>query len=267
VRPAHVERSAPSTREHDVTNDTSETPAAVQANAEPARKRTWRRTWKRARRRAGLALVTVCGPFVLRRLSRTWKLTLHGVENFAPVEREHTGHFMALWHGRMLLGLPHHGEREWVVLVSPSGDGDISQRLLEGFRYRVIRGSSSRGGAQALREMLAELARGSVLVITPDGPRGPRHTMNPGLAWMARATGRPIVPLGFAVDRAWRLGSWDRFTIPKPGARIAMVYGEPVRVARDARPEELELATRTVQERMLAAETRAALELGVARDW
>ena len=91
--------------------------------------------------------------------------------------------------------------------------------------------------------------------------------MNPGLAWMARATGRPIVPLGFAVDRAWRLGSWDRFTIPKPGARIAMVYGEPVRVARDARPEELELATRTVQERMLAAETRAALELGVARDW
>jgi hypothetical protein len=192
---------------------------------------------------------------------------LHGAENFAPIEHESTGHFMALWHGRMLLGLPHHGQREWVVLVSPSGDGDISQRLLEGFRYRVIRGSSSRGGAQALREMLTELARGSVLVITPDGPRGPRHTMNPGLAWMARATGRPIVPLGFAADRAWRLGSWDRFTIPKPGARIAMVYGEPVRVARDATPADLERATRAVQEQMIAAEQRAARELGVACDW
>ena len=250
---------------------TTETTSPVTEPPAPPSRSTaykrWRRKFKRTRRRLGLYLAKFCGPFVLRRLARTWKLSMHDAENYAPIESESTGYFMSLWHGRMMLGLSHHGKRQWVVLVSPSGDGDISQSVLEGFRYRVIRGSTSRGGTTALREMLKELERGSVLIITPDGPRGPRHTMNPGLAWMARATGRPIVPLGFAVDRAWRLKSWDHFTIPKFGARIAMVYGEPVRVPRGATPEELEQASLTVQARLIAAETRAAELLGVPRDW
>ncbi|MFO1011308.1 MAG: lysophospholipid acyltransferase family protein [Planctomycetota bacterium] len=227
----------------------------------------WRRRWKQLRRRVGLVLVSACGPFVLGRLARTWKLEVLGEAHLDRALGEHRGHFMALWHGRMVLGLPHHGKRDWHVLVSPSADGDISQRLLEGFRYSVIRGSSSRGGARALREMLAVLERGSVLVITPDGPRGPRHSMNPGLAWMARATGYPIVPVGFGVDRAWRLASWDRFTLPKPRARIAMVYGEPVHVPRDATPETLARATEQVRENLIAAEKRGFEHLGVSTDW
>ncbi|MBK7878730.1 MAG: lysophospholipid acyltransferase family protein [Planctomycetes bacterium] len=231
------------------------------------RSASWRRPWKRLRRRIGLVLVRLCGPFVLGRLARTWKLQVLGEEHLQRALGSSPGHFMALWHGRMVLGLPHHGKRDWHVLVSPSADGDISQRLLEGFRYAVIRGSSSRGGARALREMLNVLERGSVLVITPDGPRGPRHAMNPGLAWMARATGYPVVPVGFGVDRAWRLKSWDRFTLPKPGARIAMVYGEPVRVPRDAKPEDLERATRAIHDHLIAAEQRGFEHLGVPIDW
>ena len=233
----------------------------------PGRRGPLRRLFKRVRRRIGLYLVSACGPFVLGRLARTWKMEVIGEEHLDRALGESRGHFMSLWHGRMVLGLPHHGKRDWHVLVSPSADGDISQRLLEGFDYAVIRGSSSRGGARALREMLAVLERGSVLIITPDGPRGPRHSMNPGLAWMARATGYPIVPIGFGVDRAWRLRSWDRFTIPKPGARIVMIYGAPVHVDRGGGAEELERATRRVQEGMLEAERRAFAALGVAVDW
>jgi len=243
-------------------------PGTAESGTGRLRKRSaWRRKMKRSRRRVGLWLVSLCGPFVLGRLARTWHLVVRGEEHLGASERDHRGHFMALWHGRMVVGLPHHGHRNWAVLVSSSGDGDISRRLLEGFGYRVVRGSTSKGGSRALREMLTVLDTGAVMIITPDGPRGPRHTMNPGLAWMARATGYPVIPLGFGVDRAWRLKSWDRFTIPKPGARVVMRYGEPVHVPRKATPADLERATEEIQARLVAAEAEAYRELGCAPDW
>jgi lysophospholipid acyltransferase (LPLAT)-like uncharacterized protein len=230
-------------------------------------RRSLRRTWRRVRRRAALRLVTSVGPTLLGWLARTWRLQVLGTEHLESVSGGGRGHFMTLWHGRMVLGLPHHGGRDWHVLVSPSGDGDISESLLESFGYQVIRGSSSRGGARALREMLTVLGRGGVLIITPDGPRGPRHSMNPGLAWMARATGYPIVPVGFGCDRAWRARSWDRFTIPKPRSRVAMVYGKPVRVAREASAAELEAATEEIRRNLIEAEERGFAALDVERDW
>lgn len=177
------------------------------------------------------------------------------------------GHFMALWHGRMVVALPHHAGRDWHVLVSPSQDGDISEALLKGFGCRVIRGSSSRGGARALREMLRVLRGGSVLIVTPDGPRGPRHSMNPGLAWMARATGFAVVPCGFVCDRAWRARSWDRFTVPKPRARVALVYGAPVRIERSASVEDLDAATERIRAGMMRAEQRGFDHLQEPPDW
>jgi lysophospholipid acyltransferase (LPLAT)-like uncharacterized protein len=183
-------------------------------------------------------------------------LTILGAENLNSDAPGRQGHFMALWHGHMLLGLPHHGSRNWCVLVSGSQDGDISHALLDRFGYRVIRGSSSRGGARALREMLGVLEEGAVLIITPDGPRGPRHSMNPGLAWMAKATGFPIVPIGFACDRSWRMNSWDQFTIPKPWARVVMVYGPRIVVERAAGESAQAAATELVRSELMRAEER-----------
>ena len=167
----------------------------------------------------------------------------------------------------MIVALPMFAHEGWHVLVSSSGDGDISEKLLEANGYSVIRGSSSRGGARALRKMLKLLDEGAVLFITPDGPRGPMHGMNPGLAFMARATGRQVVPLGFACDRAWHADSWDHFTIPKPFARVRVVYGEPVAVSREADEKEQEDATALVGERTLACEARGFDSLGCEPDW
>lgn len=174
---------------------------------------------------------------------------------------------MTLWHGRMLLGLPSHAHTGWHVLVSRSGDGDVSQELLKGFGYKIIRGSSSRGGASAVQAMLAAMRAGSVVIVTPDGPRGPRHSTNDGLAWMARATGFPIIPCGVACDRAWRAASWDRFTIPKLGAHIVIEYGTPVPVDAATPDEELCLATEAVRKEMLRVEEHAFRELGLEPDW
>ncbi|MFN0243287.1 MAG: lysophospholipid acyltransferase family protein [Planctomycetota bacterium] len=190
-----------------------------------------------------------------------------GAENLAAAQRTSGGYFMALWHGRMIVALPGHKGSKYSVLVSPSQDGDISESLLQSFGHRVIRGSSSRGGARALREMLTALRAAEALVITPDGPRGPRHSMNLGLAWMARATGFPIVPCGFVCDRAWRARSWDRFTIPKRHARIAYVYEPPIHVARDGGAPALEAATQRIRDAMLRAERKGFELLATESDW
>jgi lysophospholipid acyltransferase (LPLAT)-like uncharacterized protein len=199
-------------------------------------------------------------------LARSWRFCVIDAQH----ERACTaapGRLYALWHGRMLLGLEHHRDRQHAVLVSQSDDGALVKPLLLKFGFKVIRGSSSRGGARALREMLGELRLGGTIVITPDGPRGPRHATNAGLAWMARATGFPILPIGFAVDHAWRMKSWDEFTIPKPRARVAMAYGEPILVPREASEADMARVTSLFRERLLACEARAAQELGVPLDW
>ena len=204
---------------------------------------------------------------MLSLLSKTWRVEVLGKESLDVAVEAGPGCFISLWHGRMIIAAPTYAHLGWHVLVSHSGDGDVSEKLLESSGYHVIRGSSSRGGARALREMLRVLDEGAVLFITPDGPRGPMHTVNPGLAFMARATGREIVPLGFACDRAWHADSWDHFTIPKPYSRVCVVYGEPVPVSRDADEAEQEAATELVRERTLEAERAGFAALGCEPDW
>jgi lysophospholipid acyltransferase (LPLAT)-like uncharacterized protein len=234
-----------------------------------------RKQKRRLRRSIGGALMRMLGPSFVRVLSRTWKTDVLGRELLGSAARAdprssdegNAGCMIAIWHGRMLVGVEYGRKSDWSILVSPSADGEISERMLRAFGYRVVRGSSSRGGARALREMLAELKSGNVVAITPDGPRGPRHSMNPGLAWMARATGFPIVPFGMVSNRAWRLSSWDAFTIPKPFARVAFVYGEPVQVPREAGEAELAAATELIRERLLACVRRGLIHVGAREDW
>jgi lysophospholipid acyltransferase (LPLAT)-like uncharacterized protein len=227
----------------------------------------WRRRIKAVRRGAGLRLIGVLGPLFLRTLRLRWKTERLQQQHWEAAIHDGSGALLALWHGRMVCGMADHAGREYTVLVSRSRDGDISEKLLQRFGYRVIRGSSSRGGASAARAMLASLGKGSKLVVTPDGPRGPRYSLNPGLVWMARETGLPILPLGFAVDRAWRLGSWDRFTIPKWGARVVLVYGEPLRVPAETDEEELSGLTEELGRRLIEAERRGFEHLKEPVDW
>jgi lysophospholipid acyltransferase (LPLAT)-like uncharacterized protein len=223
---------------------------------------SFRRTYKRARRRAGGVLLRAVGPQMLSWLSRTWATDIAGLDH---LERALAGRgfLIAMWHGRMIVPIEAFRARGWNVLVSPSEDGDLSEGMLRRFGYHVIRGSTSRGGARALRQMLELLDSGQVVAITPDGPRGPMHSVNPGLAWMARATGRPILPLGNAVDRAWRLSSWDRFTIPKPRARIALTYGAPIEVPRDIDEVGLAAATEAIREGIFRVERAGFERLGM----
>jgi lysophospholipid acyltransferase (LPLAT)-like uncharacterized protein len=116
------------------------------------------------------------------------------------------------------------------VLVSPSVDGEVPASIARWLGFEVIRGSSTRTGARALRDYYELLVKQGVSpVITPDGPTGPRQHFKPGGLLLAQLSGRPLLPMAFAASRAWRFG-WDRFVLPWPGCRIAIAIGAPVYV-------------------------------------
>ena len=203
-----------------------------------------------ARRRAGAIALDLAAPQLIRTLARTWKVARVGVEHFDACVAG--GAFVApMWHGDMLAPAPLHRDRGIAVLVSPSDDGGLVVRVLSRFGYRIVRGSTSRRAPRAMREMQEALVAGTPVVITPDGPRGPRHTMNVGVTWLARETGVPILPVTVCVDRAWRLRSWDAFAIPKPFSAVEIRYHRPVHVPADADDLELERIAGRVRDRML----------------
>lgn len=206
-------------------------------------------------------------PPLLRLLARTWRVTMIRGELRSGVLDSPDGCIPVLWHGRMATAASALRGTRATVLVSASGDGALADMLLRRLGYGTLRGSTAKGGARAIREMRELLSSGTAVAITPDGPRGPRHHVNRGAAFLARATGRPVLPIGFGVSRAIRLGSWDRFTIPLPFTRVAVSFGEPVEVPRQVDEAALEAATQEIQARLLGAEEEAFRSLGKEVDW
>ncbi|HSH46577.1 MAG TPA: lysophospholipid acyltransferase family protein [Longimicrobiales bacterium] len=139
-----------------------------------------------------------------------------------------------LWHGRLLPLTYYHRGGRIATLISQSGDGEYIARVVAGWGYLPVRGSTSRGGGAALKELVRRARQGWSLAMTPDGPRGPRQELQPGVITAAQLTGLPIIPLAAGTSRAWWPGSWDRFCVPKPFARVRVLYGTPRKVARDA---------------------------------
>jgi len=217
--------------------------------------RLWRRI-RRGFRWFSTYTIGFLGPPLLGLLARTWRVERRGEAHLAAGEAA-DGLILTLWHGRMAIGMIPHRGSGYSVLVSHSKDGEVAHRLLRRIGFGTIRGSTSRGAPRAVREMLRDLREGRRVVVTPDGPRGPRHGMNDGVAWMARATGFAVVPIGLGADRAWVLDSWDAFTIPKPFARVVMVYGAPLGLSRDADEAALREFGQRLQSRMVALEEGA----------
>ncbi|MEO6056134.1 MAG: lysophospholipid acyltransferase family protein [Gemmatimonadales bacterium] len=151
-----------------------------------------------------------------------------------PLYEARRPHVFLLWHEVLLPLLWQHRRQSIVIVVSEARDGQYLADFAASLGYRAVRGSSTRGGARALLGAVRDLQAGSAVAFTPDGPRGPRRELKPGVVAAAQRGGGTIVPLHAEADRAWRLDSWDRLVIPKPGARVRIVYGRPFEVAPGA---------------------------------
>jgi lysophospholipid acyltransferase (LPLAT)-like uncharacterized protein len=123
------------------------------------------------------------------------------------------------------------------VIISHSKDGDMQTRIFQRFGYQVIRGSSKRGGVQALIEAIRVLKKGDSMCITPDGPRGPTGIVQDGVVMMAQKSGCALVPVATYAKPAWFAPTWDRYMAPLPFSRAVFLVGEPLYVPADASSE------------------------------
>ncbi|HVZ47677.1 MAG TPA: lysophospholipid acyltransferase family protein [Gemmatimonadaceae bacterium] len=170
------------------------------------------------------------GLLVLRTLAATWRFRTRGAARWRADDAAGMPTLMALWHGHLLPLGYFMRNRGIEILVSEHRDGEVIARVLHRLGHRTIRGSTTRGGARALAEMIRALKAGRTVAITPDGPRGPARTMAPGVLVAAQRAGATVTTLYVTVNRAWRLKSWDSFMIPKPFATVTVHFGDPTRV-------------------------------------
>lgn len=135
-----------------------------------------------------------------------------------------------IWHNRFLfvaLLFPRSVRERCSVLISRSRDGEYISTIVRFFGLGVVRGSSSRGGDQALRDLMHTVSEGQSIVLTVDGPRGPRYVPHEGAIYIARQCQTALLPISVNAPHKWELRSWDRLQIPVPFSRIQLVIGEP----------------------------------------
>jgi lysophospholipid acyltransferase (LPLAT)-like uncharacterized protein len=176
------------------------------------------------------------GPVLLRLLYVTWRVRTVNDSGWRALRAEGHPFLFALWHGQLLPLVVQHRSQGVKVLISEHRDGELIARITASLGFGSIRGSTTRGATRALLAMCDALASGSEVAVTPDGPRGPARKFAVGAIVAAQRAGVPIVTIGVAASRAWHLGSWDAFMIPKPFSRLTLVYSDPMYVnASDSR--------------------------------
>ncbi|MBK8465264.1 MAG: lysophospholipid acyltransferase family protein [Chloracidobacterium sp.] len=168
------------------------------------------------------------------------RFEIRGKENLERVRTAGKVPIYALWHNRIFLSTYFFRNRGIVIMTSQSFDGEYIARTLQRFGCGAIRGSSSRGGAKALVEMIKAMRTGMPMAFTVDGPRGPRYEAKLGPIILAKKTGNPIVPFVIEPQKFWTVNSWDKMQIPKPFTRAITIIGEPISVDSNANDAEVE---------------------------
>lgn len=153
------------------------------------------------------------------------------------------------------------------TLTSHSFDGELAARMVESFGAKAIRGSSSRGGLNAIEEMTAAMKVAPALGFTLDGPRGPRREAKPGLAMLSARIQAPIYPVTAVISRCWRLNSWDRFIIPCPFARVIYAGGKPIDPPASLDKAVIRAKTREIQDVLNTLTAELEAELGQEPYW
>jgi len=209
--------------------------------------------WRQSpRKRVEVAAIAALGYPVVRALTSTWTWKVSGAEHVDAITNAGHHPILALWHGRILAATPYFANRGIVAMASENFDGEWIARLLGKFGYGAARGSTSRGGPAALRQLVRDVKAHGV-AFTLDGPRGPAEVAQPGAVWLAKATGQPLLPFHSEAASAWTLGSWDRTQIPKPFTTVAMAIQTPSYVPRDADADALEAYRRELEAALKSA--------------
>ena len=173
----------------------------------------------------------------------------------------------ATWHQRVIFHGRHLAHKNLTVMISQSRDGEYATRLVSLFGHTNVRGSSTRGGSLALKELTQKIQEGGRGGILADGPLGPARVAKIGSVIMAREAQVPLIPLTWGVDRCWIINSWDRFLMPKPFARIVIHYPEPIWISPSVGKKELESYRCLLEERLNQGTRWCDTQFGLERPW
>jgi lysophospholipid acyltransferase (LPLAT)-like uncharacterized protein len=178
---------------------------------------------------------------LIRFIYATMRITVVGKDILPGFAARGEGYVGAFWHARILMFPFLYPGKALHILVSQHRDGEIIANILKQFGFYLVRGSSSKGGHDALREMMRLLRADNDLGIAADGPRGPAEALKPGAAQLGRISGKAVIPISFSASMAFRFTSWDRFMFPLPFSRGVYVVGEPLRHEKGEDVEEYRL--------------------------
>jgi lysophospholipid acyltransferase (LPLAT)-like uncharacterized protein len=177
-----------------------------------------------------------------------------GDEHLDAAIKESGAIIPCLWHQHLMLGVPYLLRKRALglklgIMISPSVDGEAGAMAAQRLGAHIVRGSATYTGARALRDFYLAVAKDKVsLLITPDGPRGPRYEAKSGALLIAQLAGKPIVPISYAASRVFKFRAWDRFILPLPFARIVLVVGEPIKIPKVMSPADLSAMQTKLQE-------------------
>ncbi|MBL7196089.1 MAG: lysophospholipid acyltransferase family protein [Desulfobacterales bacterium] len=179
-------------------------------------------------------LVGIFGKLLIDLLFSTMKIELKGFERVKPIISSGKVIF-AVWHSRMLLVSYLCKGLNGTAMVSRSKDGEIAARIIQSQGHEAVRGSTMKGGLQALSRLIKKVKeKNKPCLIVPDGPQGPRCKVQPGIIILAKKTGYPIVPISYSAGKIKVFASWDRFILPFPFTKCRVIYGDPVYVPQNA---------------------------------
>jgi lysophospholipid acyltransferase (LPLAT)-like uncharacterized protein len=190
-------------------------------------------------------------PYYLKILMKTSRVIYLNKEYIEPYLEEKKPFILSLWHCNAFTGPILIRDMDLYILISQSRDGELINRIVKRFNNHSVRGSSSKGGIQALKLLIKIAREGKRILITPDGPRGPAFKLQPGIITLASQTGIPIIPFHHESIKQKKAKSWDAMRIPALFNTIIVSYGEPIFIPPNLDEQIFEHYRQLVENRMM----------------
>jgi len=198
---------------------------------------------RKIKNRLQASVLPALAVLITKFIGYTLRFEIIGEDNIDQAKRMGKRTIYSCWHGHFLFLLYYLYKikisRNVSCVISPSLDGEFLAKVVKALCFGRVKGSRKRGGIEAIAELSKLIKGGGDAAITPDGPRGPLHKVQPGVIHLAKKSGAVILPMAFGAERAKIFNSWDRFILPLPFSKGVIVYGEPMRVPPNPGPQVL----------------------------
>jgi lysophospholipid acyltransferase (LPLAT)-like uncharacterized protein len=180
---------------------------------------------------------------------KTLRIFVEGRQHIEDLHKENRSVIYSAWHGRQFVTINHLAHQNICVLSSPSRDGRLQAAILTKFGYRIIFGSSKKSPVRALLGMVNELKlNGGDAIMAVDGPTGPIYKAKPGALFLAKKINAAVVPFTYSVENGLILKAWDRYLLPLPFSKCAIIYGHPLRLSQETDEDTIQKETARLEE-------------------